>query len=298
MEAPFFSVIMPTFNRAGLLREALDSIAAQEFKQSEVILVDGGSTDGTESVAAGYGPRVRMVQAPRQGPGAARNCGCRHATGEYLTFLDSDDLWFPWTLKTFVDIIEQEQRPSWIMGRALEFKRIEAFQSSSHEPLKYTRFADYLSSSELAAWVPGCCMAIRREAFEKVGGFTNECIGGEDSDLALRLGAQRGFMRVTAPFTVGYREHETNTVKMFDRSLAGVRFHIRSEQTGSYPGGSERARARWQILTRHLRPVSVTCLSHGLRREGWELYRASFNWHVAVRRWKYLVGFPLKALVS
>lgn len=298
MEAPFFSIIMPTFNRAELLREALDSIAAQEFTRFEVILVDGGSTDETESVAATYGQRVRLVRQPRQGPGAARNCGCRYATGEYLTFLDSDDLWFPWTLKTFVEIIERERRPSWVMGRALEFNRIEAFQSISQEPLNYMAFCDYLSSFEAAAWVPGCCMAIRRESFEKVGGFTNECIGGEDSDLALRLGAQTGFVRVMAPFTVGYREHETNTVKMFDRSLAGARFQIRSERSGSYPGGLERARARWQILTRHLRPVSVACLSRGLRREGWELYCASFSWHMAVRRWKYLFGFPLKALVS
>ena len=298
MPVPFFSIVMPTFNRADLFREALDSIAAQEFQDFEVIVVDSGSTDETEAVATAFGPRLRLFHQGRNGPGAARNFGCQQAIGEYLIFLDSDDLWFPWTLSTFREVLDREQRPSFVMGCALEFIRIETFQAVKHEPLRYAHFNDYLSSSNTAAWVPGCCMAIRRKDYEKVGGFTHECIGGEDSDLALRLGAETGFVCIAAPYTVGYREHATNTIKLFDRCVEGVRFQIRSELAGIYPGGEERKRARWQILTRHVRPVSVACLSRGMRREAWQLYRASFNWHLAVKRWKYLIGFPLKALLS
>ena len=66
----------------------------------------------------------------------------------------------------------------------------------TRRPLQYERFDDYLSSSHSPLWTPGCGMAIRREAFEQIGGFTNECIGGEDSDLALRLGAWGGICNV------------------------------------------------------------------------------------------------------
>ncbi len=298
MESPLFSVVIPTFNRAALLREALRSLAAQEFKRFEVIVVDGGSTDDTEAVVRNCGMPVRWLQQPRPAPGMARNFGCREALGQYLTFLDSDDLWFPWTLASFTEIIEREGKPSWIMGRELEFEQPDAARAVTRETLNYSTFSDYLSSSDFAAWVPGCCMAIRRDAFARVGGFTDKRISGEDSDLALRLGAETGFVHITKPYTVAYRQHANNTIKMFDRSLAGVRHQIRAELAGVYPGGEERRRARWQILTRHIRPVSVACLSCGLRREGWELYRASFNWHLAVGRWKYLAGFPLQALVS
>jgi glycosyltransferase involved in cell wall biosynthesis len=294
-----FSIIVPTFNRAGLLREALDSIFAQEFKDYEIIVVEGGSSDETPALLAGLGVRVRVVeQREKQGPGAARNAGCRQATGEYITFLDCDDLWFPWTLGTFAEIIQRERNPAWVMGRAAEFKDGSGLGSVGREPLRYAVFEDYLSSSRVSAWVPGCCMAIRREAFERVGGFTNACIGGEDSDLELRLGTEKGFVQLESPMTVGYREHSENTMKMGERLVAGMRHMIRAEMEGAYPGGAARARERWRIITRHVRPVSKGCLAQGRRGEGWELYRACLRWHVAIRHWKYLAGFPVKALVS
>lgn len=294
-----FSVIVPTFNRAALLREALDSIFAQEFSDFEVIIVDGGSTDETPSVLAEYGPKVRVIEERTvRGPGAARNAGCRHATGEYLTFLDCDDLWFPWTLATYAEVLRRENQPTSIMGTAIEFEDENVVAGIGREPLRCRRFDDYLSSSRWPIWTPGCCMAIQRKAFEKISGFTNECIGGEDSDLALRLGALPGFVHVAAPFALGYRLHAQNTVKIFERSIDGLRFQIRNEREGRYPGGAPRARERWNILTRHIRPVAKACLRNRKRAEAWEFYRASFKWHVAVRHWKYLLGFPVTALVS
>jgi glycosyltransferase involved in cell wall biosynthesis len=99
-----FSVIIPTYNRAALLCTALDSVFAQTFTDYEVIVVDDGSTDGTAAMVASYGGRVRYFQQQNKGPGAARNLGAQHATGEYLAFLDSDDLWFPWTLLARITI--------------------------------------------------------------------------------------------------------------------------------------------------------------------------------------------------
>lgn len=299
MSQPLFSIVTPTLNRDAFLRQALDSVFAQEIPNFEVVIVAGGSSESTRALAQSYGERVRVTeQQVAQGPGAARNVGCRLATGKYLMFIDSDDVWFPWTLSTFSTIIQSEERPSWVMGSAIEFEREEALRSTKREAPRHTSFSDYLASSRLPLWVPGCNVAIRRETFEQAGGFTNECIGGEDSDLALRLGAKPGFVHVASPVTVGYRQHAQNTMKIFSRSVDGVRFQIQAERAGHYPGGVARRRERWQILTRHIRPVSVACLSHRMRAEAWEFYRASLKWHLAVGHWKYLLGFPIRAAIS
>ena len=89
------SVIIPTYNRAELLREAIDSVLAQTYKNLEVIVVNDGSDDHTGEVLAEFGDRIKIIQFSRSGISAARNSGIDAASGNYVAFLDSDDLWLP-----------------------------------------------------------------------------------------------------------------------------------------------------------------------------------------------------------
>jgi hypothetical protein len=100
------SVTIPTYNRAGMLPEALDSVLAQTYRDFELIVIDDGSTDETPTVMARYGTRVRYVRQPNGGLGAARNAGLRLATGKYVAFLDSDDAWFDFKLALQVALLE------------------------------------------------------------------------------------------------------------------------------------------------------------------------------------------------
>jgi GT2 family glycosyltransferase len=95
------SVIIPTFNRSVLLAEAIDSVLGQTHGDLEVVVVDDGSTDGTEEIVAQYvarDPRVRYRRQPNAGAAAARNAGLTLAVGAFIGFLDSDDVWQPWHL--------------------------------------------------------------------------------------------------------------------------------------------------------------------------------------------------------
>jgi hypothetical protein len=123
-------------------------------------------------------------------------------------------------------------------------------------------------------------------------------VNGEDADLALRLGMAARFVQITAPVTFGYREHAVTARTDFARTLAGCWMKIRAEHAGAYPGGRLRVVDRRRILTRHLRPASLDCLRHGLRAEAWHLYRATLFWHIRLGRWKYLVGFPIRAVLG
>jgi GT2 family glycosyltransferase len=92
------SVVIPSYNRAYCVAATIDSVLAQTYPQVEVLLVDDGSTDGTRELIAsrfGHDSRVRYLPQPNQGVSAARNTGFRHARGEFVALLDSDDLWFP-----------------------------------------------------------------------------------------------------------------------------------------------------------------------------------------------------------
>ena len=139
---------------------------------------------------------------------------------------------------------------------------------------------------------------IRRDALEVAGGFTDKAINGEDADLALRLGTARGFVQVLAPETFAYREHDANVMKDLSRSLAGALHMVRQEKVGRYPGGPERARQRKIILTRSLRPVSLTCLKEGSVSDGFRLYAQTFAWNFELGRLRYLAAYPPLALAA
>ena len=109
MTEPLLSVVIPVWNRRRLVREAIDSALAQRPGEVEVIVVDDASTDGTaDEVERVYGSRVRLLRMPRRsGTAAARNAGVSAATGTFLGFLDSDDLWLPGKLDAELRVFEQ-----------------------------------------------------------------------------------------------------------------------------------------------------------------------------------------------
>ena len=294
---PLFSVIVPTFNRADLLAETLQSVFAQRFADYEVIVADDGSTDGTAEVLEQYRGRLRVVRQSNKGPGSARNLAAASATGDYFAFLDSDDVWFPWTLDVYAAVVIGSS-PVFIAGKPAIFQEPSKLRTVSEVPAATERFADYLASGDEWRWYSTSSFVVRAEAFRAVGGFAADWINGEDADLAMRLGTAGLFVQVTAPPTFGYRDHGASLVSHSHRTLAGVLHALRMEQGDRYPGGRARAKERHTILSRHFRPVMLTCLQQGQFSQAWQLYWATWSWHWELRRFRFLGGFPLKALLA
>ena len=99
---PEVSVILPTYNRGWILKEAIDSVLAQDFRDFELIVVDDGSTDNTPQILDSYHQDLMVVRQPNRGVSAARNRGIAAAGGGLIAFLDSDDLWLPRKLSSQV----------------------------------------------------------------------------------------------------------------------------------------------------------------------------------------------------
>ena len=106
-ESGLASVIIPCYNQAHFLHEAIESASAQTYSHREILVVDDGSTDNTAKVTAGY-PGVRYVRQENLGVASARNTGFKQSRGEYLVFLDADDRLLPEALRVGVDCLVQE----------------------------------------------------------------------------------------------------------------------------------------------------------------------------------------------
>lgn len=297
-ERPQFSVIVPTFNRAELLKQTLDSVLAQRFKKFEVIVVDDGSTDGTYEYLKNLGGGVKFLTQPNRGPSAARNLGARQARGTYLAFLDSDDLWFPWTLDVYARVLRKIGGAAFMAGKPHRFRMDAALSEVRYHDARWEEFVDYLASGDEWRWWGVSSFVLQRTTFVEAGGFSTCLINGEDADLALRIGTARKFVQITAPATFAYREHAANQAFDLNRNIKAAEHKIRAERSDQYPGGKRRKRQRWRILTRHARPVALECARFGLVHEAWALYWSTFGWHVSLRRWRFLGAFPLLALLG
>jgi glycosyltransferase involved in cell wall biosynthesis len=103
--SPSISVVIPCYNAAPFLRPAIESILGQTRPATEVIVIDDGSTDDSARIASSFGPAVRVIRQENQGESAARNRGIEAATGDWVAFLDADDLWLPTKLERQAELI-------------------------------------------------------------------------------------------------------------------------------------------------------------------------------------------------
>ena len=301
---PFYSIVMPVYNRADLVGATLDSVRAQSEDDWEIIAVDDGSTDETLAVLAKYqaelGAQMRVLQQSHAGPGAARNRAVAASRGRYVAFLDSDDLWFPWTLEFYRAQLEAHNFPAFLVGEPLVFQREAQWQSALEKaPARQTKvavFADYLRAPLASDWLSTSSFVVRRDALAGKE-FCARAINCEDIDFTLQMAVEPGFLKVQAPPTFGYRQHAGGITGDTLRLVRGIEFLIESELAGRYPGGRTRRRQRLSILGRHIRPALLAFVAGRYRRGAWRALRRTIWWHLELGRVRFLLGFIARALL-
>ncbi len=196
---PQVSVIIPTYNRAWCLREAVDSALAQNFRGFELIVVDDGSTDETPQALQGYGSAIRAMRQENRGVSAARNAGVAAAGADLIAFLDSDDAWLPAKLACQVEFFEQhpeslicQTEERWVKNgrRVNPARRHRKRGGVIFEP-----------SLELCLVSPSAVM-LRRELFDRVGLFDERLPACEDYDLWLRVSCRFPVALIDTPLIV------------------------------------------------------------------------------------------------
>jgi len=222
------AVVIPARNAGSFLREALDSVFAQDVRPAEVVVVDDGSTDDTRSVARGYGHGVHCVSvAAPTGPVAAagssaraRNLGVAATRGELIAFLDADDIWV--TEKTSRQIALLDAHPD----LAMIFSDMRSFEGDRRSETTYFQERGFTgactaSSIFLADMVSTPTVILRRSVLTACGGFDETLGVGQDTDLWFRVALRHRFAAIGQPLVLR-RFHGSNITRDSRRLAAAV----------------------------------------------------------------------------
>jgi glycosyltransferase involved in cell wall biosynthesis len=276
---PTFSVVIPAYNAERTLRATVVSVFGQTRSDFEVIVVDDGSTDATAGVveALENDPRIRLVRRPNGGVAIARNAGIAVAQGQYVCFLDADDVWLPTYLEAMGNALDARREAglaftdAWVWDEGVRRFGRRTIMDTGNPPTTVPDDARDLFRRLLAANFMFTSTTVRRDALADVGGFDARVSPSEDWELWLRFAA-RGYRAVrAAPVLAVYRKHagslssdpgvmreserrSLETVATYDldhelRELVGVRLAVLAE--GALSPARVEARGR-ERLTRHL----------------------------------------------
>jgi glycosyltransferase involved in cell wall biosynthesis len=213
--APKVSVIIPTYNRAEKVRKGIDSVLAQSFSDLEVIVVDDGSSDDTGSILRqAYGDRIRCFRQANQGASVARNRGIEESRGEWIAFLDSDDVWeadkLEWQLRA-LDHFSQQCGGCYTDVRFFNHAETRTmFQAAESSYRHEAEMGINTEALRLLVRPGGAGMVIclssfiaRKDLIQRTGGFNPRILYSQDSDFMFRLAMQTGFCYVNHPL-VGF----------------------------------------------------------------------------------------------
>ncbi len=202
---PQVSVIIPTYNRAAMVKEAIASVLAQSYADRELIVVDDGSTDETKAAVTSFLPQLTYVYQAHRGVSAARNRGAAMARGEYLAFLDSDDLWLAGKLKRQIRFMTSHPE-----ARICYTDEIWIRRGVRVNPMKKHR---KYSGMIFPQCLPLCIISpssalFDRGLFDEAGRFDEALAVCEDYDLWLRIAARHPVYLVDEPLIVKRGGHD------------------------------------------------------------------------------------------
>ena len=264
------SVVIPCYNQARFLSEAIESVLAQTCSSSEIIVVDDGSTDNTLEVASGY-RQVRCLSQRNQGQAAARNEGLKHTSGEFVVFLDSDDRLLPRAFEVALNCFEAHPGVAFVAGRCVGL--VDGKQRNTrYEPVvKRDHYLRLLSDNYI--WTPGTVMFSTARVRE-AGGFKTTVPGAEDYDLYLRI-AKHHRIWCHDQVIAEYRQHDTSFSRKPMAMLRSL-LKVMSAQREAMRGDPPAEQALEQGI-RHWKQTYGEQLVHALRKQ------------LRAREWKYAI---------
>jgi glycosyltransferase involved in cell wall biosynthesis len=216
IKCPKVSVIIPTYNRANYVTEAINSVLSQTYTNFEIIVVDDGSTDNTKEALRPYMGAIRYIYQPNSGPSVARNRGVREATSEFIAFLDSDDVWLPEKLEKQIPLMMDDSVVLSYSNHIIGDTGTDCFTiiglNSNNKEFILERPLQLLTR-RAGSGISTPSTICRKNVILHVGGFDQRMKIAEDVRMWFRLSMEGKFAITTQPLTVvrrGSKEHLTN----------------------------------------------------------------------------------------
>lgn len=185
---PLVSVIIPTYNSAKYIEEALRSVFNQTFQDFEIIVIDDGSTDNTGKILEKYNQIIRYICQANGGPSSARNTGIRQAKGKFIAFLDADDLWLPTKLEKQIALFNCNSNLGMVTTGACSFddKGVFGYSTNKRATLMNGNIARNIF---LHSNIGTPTVLVKKEVFDKIGLFEENIRQGEDDNMWIRIAA-------------------------------------------------------------------------------------------------------------
>jgi glycosyltransferase involved in cell wall biosynthesis len=243
LSSPEFSVVIPTFDRLSMLKEAISSVDQQSFRNFEIVVAVDASTDGTWEWLEENRPDIVRVNSGGTGAGGARNAGIAAARGEFISLLDDDDLWHPQYLELVHNLILKKPHLNLIVvteHRFHEKDHLPAFKAIDldGEEVSLQCYSDVMAMVSNRSHFLGTSVwgAIRRKAFTRFGAFTvNRGMNMEDLDWLFRAGELAEVAVITEPHLLAYRLHAAQITQDPRKFYESLNVFLAMERQGKYP---------------------------------------------------------------
>jgi glycosyltransferase involved in cell wall biosynthesis len=284
------SVVIPTYNRAHSVTDAVASVLAQSFEDLELIVVDDGSTDDTgDRIAAIRDPRLHYVRGHHAGVSSARNLGVRQAAGELVAFLDSDDLWRRDKLAYEVAFLTHHPDVDVVFSDLEKRHGDRVYPSFMRETAVFSRWlrdAGYPDGLLLPPREMHLCLleevpikpsalVLRRAAFERVGGFDEGWTSSEDWELLLRLSRAHRFAYLDRPMTVLFISPDSLHIVDQSRGETAM-IRLLSREQRELAGDAEALAAVRRGLVTRVKHFGWHHLDHGRRLRACRVFLQGF----------------------
>ena len=187
---PFFSVIIPVFNKEKFIEVTLKSVLNQTFIDFEILIINDGSTDNSAQLIKGFDdPRIRYYYKENSGVSSARNDGIEKTQSNYISFIDADDYWYPDFLEEMYKIIQKHPEQK-VFSAAIEIETSKKVIPASYSIIKTNdhEIVNYFTASYKETVICTSCAVFHKSIFEETGNFDIAIKSGQDTDLWIRIG--------------------------------------------------------------------------------------------------------------
>jgi len=272
---PKVSICVPTYNRKDFLKETLDSIFAQTYTDYEVVIVDDGSTDGTDDMLKNLGLPIRYYRQENQGDAAARNKLIELAQSEYITFIDSDDLLIHDAIEKMMNVMEAEGGKVIVYG---PYQRIDQ-DGNIYGRYKRKQYSGYITKYLFQnIFVYSCGSMFPKKVLETAGGFDSSLPVCSDYDLWIRLSLKYSFVALEEP-TFKRRRHTGNISAL---STENRILELKVLERFYYEKGGKKVvpkRIAMRRFSREEYRVAIAALGEGKLQIAREYLKKSFRHH-------------------
>lgn len=279
------SIIIPAYNAEPYIQEAIESALSQTYKDIELIVVDDGSTDRTFEIVKKFGSKVKYARHNEiKGPSAARNTGIIETKGEYIAFLDADDVWMPAKIEDQIRLFETSEDLALVYSNCYKINRLGEQIGIFPDPVELHR-GSVFEKLLLDNFITTSSVIVKREVLNEIGLFDENFLASQDYDLYIKIAERHKIDFIDSPL-VKYRVHPDGISSrkrrlMLEEAIKITRFY-RDKISSKNPGLARKLDKR---AAKYMFYIAIWLLEHAKRREAVKAYldcmkTKAFDWKI------------------